>query len=258
MTMGDVSDWFISRGTADPGSPRIFCFPHAGGSPRLFLDWQPGLGQDAEIVAVCRPGREHRANEPAPTITEFISGAAAAIAEVTRADHRPYYLFGHSLGALVAFEVARNLAGQEEPVHFIGSGASGPSLMPSQRVRDMAGLSGREFAEAICFFGGLSTEVIADEELRDLLLPGVIADFHLAVGYRYLPAAPLDVPATIVVGRDDPHVRTAQVEPWNREFTQPPELIWVDGGHFYFDGDPAVITGILAGIVRADRHVELI
>jgi surfactin synthase thioesterase subunit len=253
-----AGDWFISRGSADPRSARIFCFPHAGGSPRAFLDWQAGLEGDAEIVAVCRPGREHRAAEPAPTIGELIDGATAAISAVTQDDDRPCYLFGHSFGALVAFEVGRRLAGTGLPHHFVGSGCSAPSLLPSARVREMAGLSGPEFAEAICFFGGLSSEVIADEELRDLLLPGVIADFHLAVGYRYGAAAPLEVPATLVVGRDDPHVRAEQVEPWAREFSRPPDVHWVDGGHFYFDADPAVITGILAGIVRADQHVELI
>jgi surfactin synthase thioesterase subunit len=255
--MADATDWFISRG-GDQGTARIFCFPHAGGSPRGFLDWQAGLDGEAEIVAICRPGREHRAAEPAPTIEEFIAGAASAIAAVTEADNRPYYLFGHSLGALIAFEVGRALAGTWAPNHVIASGCSGPCLLPSRRVRDIARLGGREFAEAICFFGGLSVDVIADDELRDLLMPGVIADFHLAVGYRYRPAPPLAVPATLVVGRDDPHVKAAQVEPWSREFTQPPEQHWVEGGHFYFDGKPAVITEILAAIVRADQHVELI
>jgi surfactin synthase thioesterase subunit len=253
-----MNDWFISKPGADPSSPRIFCFPHAGGSPRAFLDWQPGLGDAAEIVAVCRPGREHRAAEPAPTITEFIAGASAAISAVTQAGSRPWYLFGHSLGALIAFEVCRSLVGQGLPHHFIASGCSAPCLLPSQRVQEIARLEGQEFAEAIGFFGGLSAEVLADEEMRDLLLPGVIADFHLAVGYRYEPSAPLDVPATLVVGRDDPHVRQPQLEPWSAEFTAAPELHLVDGGHFYFDRDPTVITGILTAIIQADQHVELI
>jgi surfactin synthase thioesterase subunit len=259
--MTSTGDWFISRGGADQSSARIFCFPHAGGSPRAFLDWQAGLEGEAEIVAVCRPGREHRAAEPAPSIGEFIAGAAAAISAITAADHRPYYLFGHSLGALVAFEVDLLVAGPDCPAvpnHFIASGCAAPCLLPSQRVKDIAKLEGREFAEAIGFFGGLSAEVIADDEMRELLLPGVIADFHLAVGYSYQAAAPLDVPATLVIGADDPHVRPQLAEPWRLEFAQPPDEHWVPGGHFYFDQDPAVITAILTGIVQADQHVELI
>jgi surfactin synthase thioesterase subunit len=257
----DPSDWFVTSGAAAPWSTRIFCFPHAGGSPRAFLDWQAGLGEDAEIVAVCRPGREHRVAEPAPTITELIDGAAAAIAAVTERDGRPFYLFGHSLGALVAFEVCRRLrrlGGLAGPGHFVASGCSAPALLPSQRVKEIAKLTGQEFAEAIGFFGGLPAEVIADEEVRDLLLPGLIADFRMAVGYRYQPARRLDVPATIVVGRDDPHVKTPQIDPWSDEFSQSPARHWVDGGHFYFEPEPAAVLDILAALIRADQHVELI
>src|ERR1700721_1297898 len=162
-----AADWFISHNSGTSGVPRIFCFPHAGGNPRAFLDWQPGLDGDAEILAVCRPGREHRAAEPAPTIEEFIAGASAAIADLTAADGRPGYLFGHSLGALIAFEVCRRLTGT-----------------PAQP---------RAF--------------VAAPDMRALLLPGVIADFRMAVGYRYQAGSPLAVPATLVVGRDDPHVK---------------------------------------------------
>ncbi|HXP19230.1 MAG TPA: alpha/beta fold hydrolase [Streptosporangiaceae bacterium] len=256
--LSGTGDWFVSGGGAAPWSTRIFCFPHAGGSPRAFLDWQPGLGTDAEIFAVCRPGREHRAAEPAPTIEEFVDGAAEAVATVTAADGRPFYLFGHSLGALVAFEVCRKLSGLAELRHFIASGISAPSLLPSQRVKDIARLSGIAFAEAIGFFGGLPAEVIADEEVRELLLPSLIADFDMAVGYRYQPGPRLQVPAVIVVGRDDPHVGAAEIEPWNDEFTSPPERYLVDGGHFYFEPEPAPIIGILRSLVDADQHVELI
>lgn len=259
--MSGKADWFIIPGGAAPwggGSARIFCFPHAGGSPRAFLDWQKGLGEDAEILAVCRPGREHRAAEPAPTIEQFIDGAAAAITAVTEADGRPFYLFGHSFGALVAFEVCRRLQGFAALRHFVASGCSAPSLLPSRRVREIAKLTGAEFAEAVGFFGGLPADVIADSELCDLLLPDVITDFHMAVGYRYRPGPRLSVPATIVVGRDDPHVQTAQIEPWNDEFTWPPDRHWVDGGHFYFEPKPDAAVDILLSLVRADQHVELI
>jgi surfactin synthase thioesterase subunit len=256
---GHAAEWFIRRDGATPGTPRIFCFPHAGGNPRTFLDWQPGLDGEAEILAVCRPGREHRAAEPAPTIEEFIAGASAAIADLTAADGRPGYLFGHSLGALIAFEVCRRLAGTPaQPRAFVASGCSAPPLLPSARVRQIATLTGQEFAEAIGFFGGLPAEVIADPDMRDLLLPGVIADFRMAVGYRYQAGSPLAVPATLVVGRDDPHVKAEQVERWDGEFSWPPERHWVDGGHFYFEPRPDAIVDILRSLVQADQHVELI
>jgi surfactin synthase thioesterase subunit len=256
--MSGHADWFISGGLGHEGLPRVFCFPHAGGSPRAFLEWQASLGDVAEIVGVCRPGREHRAAEPAPTISELIDGAAAAIAAISSADGRPFYLFGHSLGALVAFEVCRRLPGPAAPRHFVASGCAAPSLLPSQRVRQIATLTGAQFAEAIGFFGGLDPEVIADAQVRELLLPGLIADFRMAVGYCYRPGPPLAVPATVVVGRDDPHVGQEQAALWDREFTWPPEHYRVDGGHFYFDPDPGAVASILHALVTADQHGELI
>jgi surfactin synthase thioesterase subunit len=256
--VSSASTWFLTAGAELPWAPRVFCFPYAGGSPRVFLDWQDRLGEEAEILAVCRPGREHRAAEPAPTIAELIDGAAAAITELAEADGRPSFLFGHSLGALVAFEVCRRLPAAIAPRHFVASGCAAPSLLPSERVRRIATLTGQEFAEAVGFFGGLPPDVIADREMRDLLLPGVTADFRMAVGYRYRPGPPLEVPGTLVVGRDDPHVKAAQVEPWTREFAAAPDRCWVDGGHFYFEAEPDAAAGLLLRLVQADQHVELI
>ncbi len=256
--MSQTDKWFISAGNAGPSPARIFCFPHAGGSPRTFVDWQAELGPRAQILGVCRPGKEHRGSEPSPTVFEFIDGAIAAIAELTESDARPFYLFGHSLGAVVAFEVCRKLAGRPGLRHLIASGCSAPRLLPSQRVRDIAKLSGIEFAEAVGFFGGLPADVLADEEVRDLLLPGVIADFRLAAGYRYRPGPRVRVPASLIVGRDDPHVGAEQIAPWSEEFTWPPELHLVEGGHFYFDPRPTAAIDILASLVEADQHVELI
>lgn len=258
--MTAATDWFVSRATGlgAPPAARVFCFPHAGGNPRTFLGWQPGLGTDAQILAVCRPGREHRAHEPAPTFEEYVEGATAAIRAVSADDDRPVYLFGHSLGALVAFEVTRRLADLPALRHLVASGCSAPSLLPSERVRAIAELEGKAFAEAIGFFGGLPPEVVADEELHEVLLPGLIADFHLAVGYRYRPAAPLAVSLSLINGREDPHVGAAQLEPWRDEVREPPARHFADGGHFYFEKRPEAVIDLLRSVVRADQHVELI
>jgi medium-chain acyl-[acyl-carrier-protein] hydrolase len=253
-----TGDWFVTRRGDTARDAVVFCFPHAGGGTRTFLDWQPALGDDAQIVAVCRPGREHRAAEPAPTIEEYVQGAADAIRDFDRADGRPIYLFGHSLGALVAFEVTRRLAGLPGLRHLVASGCSAPSLLPSRRVLGISRLQGREFAEAIAFFGGLPPEVVADEELQEVLLPGLVADFRMAVGYRYRPGPPLPVGLSLIVGRDDPHVGPEQIDPWRREVTEPPACHWVDGGHFYFEERAELATGLLRDLVRADQHVELI
>ncbi|UQA92145.1 thioesterase II family protein [Streptomyces halobius] len=243
---------------------RIYCFPHAGGNPRSFLGWQRDMGDDAEIVAVCPPGRGPRYQEPAITdVMELADGAAASI--VATAD-RPFVLFGHSFGAVLAFEVARRIGGLPDFRHLVASGCAAPALLPTRRVVEAARLEGRAFTEAVGFFGGLPPEVIADEALQDLLLPHLKSDFRMVARYTHRSATPLHVPVTLVNGADDPHVKEADLELWARECTDEPAQHWPDGGHFYFDGRPSAITDLLRPLVRAEHganppasmHVEVI
>jgi medium-chain acyl-[acyl-carrier-protein] hydrolase len=102
-------------------------------------------------------------------------------------------------------------------------------------------------------------DVVADDpEIRDLLLPLIVADFRLAVGYRYRAAAPLAIPVSLINGDGDPHVVRDDVAPWHRETLAPPAEHWTPGGHFYFEDDPGAATRLLRDVVQADQHVELI
>ncbi|HZN18858.1 MAG TPA: alpha/beta fold hydrolase [Micromonosporaceae bacterium] len=259
------STWFLTRDGGPASGVQIFCFPYGGGSPRVYLDWQPVLGDDAQIVAVCPPGRDHRVDERAPSsIAELADGAAAAIRAYA---DRPTVLFGHSLGALVAFEVARRVSGSAAFVHLVASGCAAPSLIPSDYIRWAAQLSGQDFADAAGRYEGLSPEVVADPELQELLLPDLRADLRLVAEYRYRPAAPLPVGVSLVNGRDDWHITEAALEPWRRECQAAPRYHWTDGGHFYFDGRPSTVVEVLRSVVRepsagaavaAAEHVEVI
>jgi surfactin synthase thioesterase subunit len=247
------SPWFVSRGHDLAAHPRLVCFPHAGGNSRAFLDWQPALRHDAEVVAVTVPGRGHRADEPPPAdVDQLADGAAAAIAA---AGDRPIILFGHSLGALVAFEVARRLRGLPALRHLVASGCAAPSLIPSERVVCAARLEGREFAQAIAFFGGLPPEVVAAEELHDLLLPNLMGDFRLVARYRYRPARPLAIGVSLVIGAEDPHVDADRIAPWRRECAAPPAEHWIGGGHFYFERGLDPIFDVLRPLLRDARDI---
>jgi surfactin synthase thioesterase subunit len=243
--------WFLSAGN---GSSRVVCFPHAGGNPRAFLDWQPHL--DAELLAVCVPGRAHRSDErPPASVTDLADAAAEAVRACL---DRPTYLYGHSLGGLVAFEVARRLAGEPALRGLVASGCAAPSVQPSAHVRWAARLKGRAFAEAAGRYEGLDPEIVADEDLQELLLADLRGDVQLLAEYRYRPAALLDVAVTLVNGRDDPHVGNGSLEPWRRECVAPPRFHWREGGHFFFERCPEAVTDVLRSTVDGDRHVEVI
>ncbi|MGH3735192.1 MAG: thioesterase II family protein [Micromonosporaceae bacterium] len=252
--------WFLSDRRTPESPVRIFCFPHGGGNPRAYADWQPLLGGDAEILAVCVPGRAARAAEPAAASIAELADRAAEV--VAAAADRPSYLFGHSLGGVVAFEVARRLRDVPQLRHLVASGCAAPSLLPTDYLRWAAGLDGPAFAEAMAKFEGMSPEIVADPELQELLLPDLREDCRLIAEYRYQPADPLDIGLTLVNGRDDWRVGDDMLDPWRTEVTTAPRRHWRDGGHFYFADRPAAAVDLLRELVGApapaDDHVEVI
>jgi surfactin synthase thioesterase subunit len=233
----------------------VYCFPHAGGNARTFLCWQGELDGCARVAGVVMPGRAHRYGESVPpSIVDYADGAAAAIEAAS--GEQPYYLFGHSLGALVAFEVARRLAGSAGLRHLVASGAAAPSLLPSARVVEAAALQGRAFAEAVGFFGGLPPEIMANEDLQTFLLPVVQADFRLVAQYRYAKADPLPVGISLVNGTGDPHVTSNGLVPWAVESREPVRQHWSPGGHFYFEDHPRAVPDVLREVIGY-AHSEL-
>lgn len=256
MNTTPVGEWFVTDPAVDHAPVRVFCFPHAGGGPRTFLGWQHALGDAAQLLAAVPPGRGHRIGQPPPTgIDDYAESAARAVAEFA---DRPSVLLGHSLGALVAFEVARRLRGLGAVRDLVASGCAAPPRLPSVRVVEASRLRGRAFAEAVGFFGGLPPELVAAEELYDLVLPSLQADFALVAGYRYRSAAPLDLRVHLVNGVDDRHVSSDGLIGWAAECTAPPSQLDVAGGHFWFDQDPAAMIAMLRALAGRHQHMEVI
>ncbi|MGH3757360.1 thioesterase II family protein [Actinophytocola sp.] len=254
--------WFLSDGaTTRPDAPTVVCFAHAGGDPRAYLGWQRHLGPAATVRAVCVPGRGHRVGEPRTTsLDELADGAAEAIRGLP---DRAVCLFGHSLGGLVAFEVARRLRDWPPLRHLVVSGCAAPSLLPTEYIVWAARLPWREFVEATAKHEGLAPEIVEDPELQELLLPELRADVRLFADYRYRPAASLTIEASLVNGADDWRVADGVLHPWEREFAAVPRYHWRDGGHFYFTDRPAAVVDILRDALRpmpapATDHVEVI
>jgi medium-chain acyl-[acyl-carrier-protein] hydrolase len=249
--------WFLSGNSELRAPARVICFPHGGGDPQAYADWQPTMGSGADILAVCVPGRGRRADErPPASIAELADRAAAAVGA---AADRPTYLFGHSLGAVVAFEVARRLRDASTLLHLVASGSAAPALLPTDYLRWADQLDGPAFAEAMVRFEGMSAEIAGDSDLQEVLLPDLRADCRLIAQYRYQRAAPLAIGLSLVNGRADWHVDDDLLRPWQDEVTTAPEAHWRDGGHFYFADHPAAVVDVLRALVApSDEHVEVI
>lgn len=179
--------------------------------------------------AVQYPGREDRFDEPpVADMATLARLAAAELAGLAGPADRPLALFGHSMGAAVAYEVARLLP--RPPAHLFVSGRHAPSeVVPGDvHLRDDDGL-----VVDLTRLGGTSGEVLAMPEMRELLLPVIRNDYRLAETYRELAGGPLGCPVTVLTGTVDPEVTPAQAKGWAAHTTGAFQLAEFAGDHFY-------------------------
>lgn len=236
--------WFRGFQQGPDDGARLLCFPHAGGSASSFRPLSARLAPHAEILAVQYPGRQDRRRErPAATIEELADRIHAALS--TRPD-RPTALFGHSMGALVAYEVARRL--DEAPAILFVSGRRAPSLRrpETSNRRDDAGL----LAE-LKRLSGTDERLLGDEELLAMILPALRADYEALDAYRPAETAPLSCPVTALVGDADPVTSVQDAERWADHTKGPFELRVFPGGHFYLEAHADGVASAVATGLRA-------
>jgi surfactin synthase thioesterase subunit len=233
MNLLTKSHWLPARRTNPNASVRLFCFPYAGGNWSAYRHWQQMLPESIEVLPVQLPGRGGRIKEPPYSeLHPLVQAASEALA----ADlEKPFAFFGHSMGALIAFELARELRKQlgVQPVHlFISAKCS-----PRQRAEDPAvgQLSDAALVEVMEQYEATPQELLNDAELLQLVLPVVRADMALCNSYIYEPGPPLECPITIFGGLEDPVCGRACLESWQEHTKGPFTLRMLPGGHFFIN-----------------------
>lgn len=248
--MLSASEWFLGGYAISPLAPSVFCFVHAGGNPERYLEWQPLVEGHANLIPICPPGVGRRYGEL--RYTELSAMADAVAAEIQKNSRTPFYLFGHSFGAVFAYEVAKRLT--SKPVALIVSGCAAPSFIPSARVVRMARLTEEDFLGEAGFFGGIPSEVTSDlTSFRELLLP-MKKDFELMSRYTPDTTMKLSVPVVTLLGDSDPHVAPEQMLDWQHVTTRTVEHNRMSGGHFYFDNDPQPFITVLKKVVGVHQR----
>ncbi|HEY0696446.1 MAG TPA: alpha/beta fold hydrolase [Micromonospora sp.] len=229
----------------------LFCLPYAGGSAqRIYGKWGRQLPDHIEVVPVEPPGRGSRIMESPLTSVEAITNDL--IDRVVKRIDRPYAIFGHSLGALVAFELARRLEyGQGRPVsHLFVSGHAAPQL-PLPPDNDYL-LPDAEFKVRLRELAGTPEEVLADEDLLDLVVPIIRADFQAADTYQWRPGLRLNCPMTVYGGQHDPEAMPDTLPRWKEHTTARCDVRVLPGNHFFLHHEErALLDGIAEDLERA-------
>jgi pyochelin biosynthesis protein PchC len=227
-----ASQWFRAiRRQANPVICLV-CFPHAGGSASFFNDWAGLLPPGAELFAVRYPGREDRVlDHPADTMDDIVDPVAQACSEI--GDTTPLVLFGHSMGAAVAYEVAQRLGtllGGRLAGLFV-SGYPGPGYDASRR--DLTALSDGELVEDMRALGGTNQAVLINPELRQLYLPTVRADYRLIAGHRITVKRVIEAPVAAYYGDQDEDIEEQSISTWSTVTNSTFTARRFNGGHFY-------------------------
>lgn len=228
---------------------RLICFPPAGMGAVVFRHWASELPEDVEVCAVQLPGRSLRWAEPAITsIPELAQAITAAVAELPK---RPFAFFGHSMGAVLASEVARSLAARSLslPSLLIVSGRRPPRVADPRAP--IGGLPDDAFVSEINRrYGGIPGEILANPDVLALLLPGLRADIIALETFRPGPRPPIPIPIFAFGGDSDPMTPVSHLEEWKSETQAGFASRVFPGGHFYLDAQRKAVAGEIARLIR--------
>ena len=210
---------------------RLFCFPYAGGSASIFRMWSAMLPPEIEVCAVQLPGRENRVRElPLTQLNLLIQVLTEAFLPYL---NMPFAFFGHSMGALVSFELARQLRRQNypTPLHLFVSAHRAPQIRnfspPIHQLPETL------FVEKLRLLNGTASEVLEDDELMQLLQPTLRADFAICETYSYTTEDPLVCPISAFGGLYDDEVSYNDLAAWHEQTSSLFTLHILPGNHFF-------------------------
>jgi medium-chain acyl-[acyl-carrier-protein] hydrolase len=238
--------WLAGRELDPRADLRLFCLPYAGGGAAVYRGWPERAPSGQQVLPRELPGRGTRLREaPVRRLAPLIRSLADALRDAL---DRPYALFGHSMGGLLAFELARALRRRpvRQPAHVFLSAAAAPSTPPSPPLLHCA--TDDEIRRRLAELGGTPPDLLDDVELMRLMLPVLRADFAVLETYEHRTEPPLSTPLTVLGGRSDRIVPPRALDGWRQHTSAGSRLCLFPGGHFFLHGPAA--TDVLATVAR--------
>ena len=230
-TAAGFDPWISFRKPGREARLRLFCFPYAGAGAVIFRTWSDDLPGDVEVCPVQLPGRGTRLMEPPftqlPPLVEALAEALVPLLD------KPFAFFGHSLGALVSFELARRLRSQYgvHPARLFVSASRAPQV--PHRGPPAHTLPEKDFLAELQRLNGTPSELLEHEELMEIMLPLLRADFAVYETYVYSTELPLNCPISAFGGLQDRNVNNSDLEAWRAQTSGSFSLRMFPGDHFF-------------------------
>ncbi|MEV8115861.1 alpha/beta fold hydrolase [Streptomyces xiamenensis] len=248
--VGRAADW-LPAGPPPQGALPLVCFPHAGAGASVFHAWEGRLPPGTVLCPVQPPGRESRFREPPlRDARAVVSAAADALIPVLR---EPFAVFGHSMGALLAYAFTRELRrrGAPLPVALFVSGRVAPEVRaPGPPVHE---LPAPDFLRFLHSLGGIPEHILTKPAFTEMMVPLLRADIAVNLTYAYREEPALPVPLTAFAGALDSNVPVRWVRPWAGHTSASFALRVVPGGHFFPYEDPASVLGPIGAALEEVR-----
>ncbi len=225
------------------GEELLLCFPYAGVSAAIYRKWAEQLPASLELMPVELPGHGGRLREaPLHSVAEMGASAADALAHLCQGR---YSVFGHSLGAMVAFEMVRILVGRgQPPVHLFVSGCRAPHVLPIHRGSHL--LPPHALRQRLRSWGGAPEEVLMQSELMTQLEPALRADLEAVENYLCVSSPDVGVPITAFAGMSDPLAPPESVAEWSQYTSDYFAMRLVPGNHFFLHQFQPLLLGLIA------------
>ncbi|QLE49257.1 thioesterase [Nostoc sp. C057] len=246
----ELNTWIFSPKLNTKAKLRFFCFPYAGGGTSLFRDWVNGLPSDVEVCQVLLPGHDTRIKEK--PFSHLITLIETMVPSLLPYLDMPFVFYGHSMGALLCFEAARRLRKQHnlEPKHLFVSGSRAPQtpcfLKPTHHLPDNLFID-----EINKRYKAIPKEILNNQEIMQLFLPVLKADFSIIETYEYTPDLPLNCSISAFGGLQDEMVNIEDIAAWQDQTSGKFTLQMIEGEHFFINHKkPEILKAISEQLVQ--------
>lgn len=243
--------WFRDFNPNATSRMSLYCFPYGGSGPSIFREWPEQIASGFEVTGILYPGHESRVMEP--LMDDIVAIAKALLPHIAPRLERPFAFFGHSMGALISFELTRLLSAEHDlvPEHIFMSGAGGPHIVTEEPIHQ---LPDDEFLDALIYLNGMPQEVLQNRELLEYALPIIRNDFKACAEYRFMEGEPISCPLTALGGMDDPRVKPFHMEEWQQHAPVGFDLHMLEGDHFFLKENQQFILNMISTTLSEDAY----